>query len=155
SLLRTSFKTRWHAARARRRTPARPPRTARPPTSQIVETTMARSGNLPAELEPRDSDVRIPALLLPKIPPFFELKTMANLFNFPGSVILRRFRKGDVVCRQGEAGWTAFYIPKANEIQAIREAPRKQLEIAMADLAKAEGQVADRKKQLIEASGDP
>lgn len=116
---------------------------------------MARSGNLPAELEPRASDVRIPALLLPKIPPFSELKTMAKLFNFPGSVTLRKYRKGQVICRQGDPGWTAFYIPKATEIQAIREAPRKQLEIATADLAKAEAQLADRRKQLLEASGDP
>ena len=24
--------------------------------------------------------------------------------------MLRRFKKGDVICRQGEAGWTAFYV---------------------------------------------
>src|SRR5262245_17561647 len=116
---------------------------------------MARSGNLPAELEPRASDVRIPAILLPKIPPFSELKTMAKLFNFPGSVILRKYRKDEVVCRQGDARWTAFYSPKAKELQEIRESPRKQLAIANADLAKAETQLADKRKQLSEASADP
>ena len=27
-----------------------------------------------------------------------------------GAVVLRRFRAGDVICRQGDPGWTAFYL---------------------------------------------
>lgn len=115
---------------------------------------MARSVNLTAELEPRDSDVAIPDLLFPKIPPFSELKSTAKLANFPGAVILRRFRKGEVICRQGDPGWTAFYIPTSRELEAVREAPRAQLNVAEADLAKGQSKVADLEKQLSEAAGD-
>ncbi len=29
--------------------------------------------------------------------------------------MVRRFRKGEVICRQGEAGWTAFYLLTSND----------------------------------------
>src|SRR5689334_17520882 len=116
---------------------------------------MARSVNLTADLEPRDSDVAIPDLLFPKIPPFSDLKSTAKLANFPGAVILRRFRKGEVICRQGDPGWTAFYIPTSSELEAVRAAPRTQRTVAEGDLAKAETKVSDLEKQLAEAAGDP
>jgi Fe-S-cluster-containing hydrogenase component 2/CRP-like cAMP-binding protein len=115
---------------------------------------MARSVNLTADLEPRDSDVAIPDLLFPKIPPFSDLKSTAKLANFPGAVILRRFRKGEVICRQGDPGWTAFYIPTSGELEAVREAPRTQLTVAEGDLTKAETKVGDLEKQLTGAAGD-
>lgn len=116
---------------------------------------MARSVNLTADLEPRDTDVAIPDLLFPKIPPFSDLKSTAKLANFPGAVILRRFRKGEVICRQGDPGWTAFYIPTSSELEAVRAAPRTQRAISEADLTKAETKVGDLEKQLAEAAGDP
>src|SRR5262245_58271960 len=115
---------------------------------------MARSVNLTAELVPRASDVAIPDLLFPKIPPFSELRSTAKLANFPGAVILRRFRKGEVICRQGEPGWTAFYIPTSAELAAIRESPAAQQAAARADLARAEAKVAELAKQLAEAASD-
>src|SRR3954462_9388360 len=115
---------------------------------------MARSVNLTAELGPRPGDVAIPDLLFPKIPPFSQLKSTAKLANFPGAVILRRFRKGEVICRQGDPGWTAFYIPTSAELAAIREAPAAQAEAARGELARAEAKAAELARQLGEAAGD-
>src|SRR5689334_22456555 len=115
---------------------------------------MARSVNLTAELIPRGSDVAIPDLLFPKIPPFSDLKSTAKLANFPGAVILRRFRKGEVICRQGDPGWTAFYIPTSSELAAVRAAPRTQLTVAEGDLTKAAAKASDLETQLAEAAGD-
>src|SRR2546430_9353929 len=115
---------------------------------------MPRLLNLTAELIPRASDVGIPDQLLPKIPPFSALKAMTRLGNFPGAVILRRFRAGEVICRQGDPGWTAFYIPTSAELAAIRESPATQSAVARDELAKAETKVGDLEKQLAEAAGD-
>lgn len=115
---------------------------------------MARNVNLTAELEARESDVAIPDLLFPRIPPFSELKSTTKLATFPGAVILRRFRKGEVICRQGEAGWTAFYIPTSSELGAIRDAPRVQAEVARVELAKTEARAAELREQLVAAGAD-
>jgi Fe-S-cluster-containing dehydrogenase component/CRP-like cAMP-binding protein len=115
---------------------------------------MAKSVNIVAELDERESDVSIPALLYPKIPPFSELPSAAKLFNFPGAVILRRFRKGEVICRQGDPGWTAFYIPTTEELTEIRNSPKKQLVEAAAELRKNKEKVADLEKQRADAT-DP
>lgn len=63
-----------------------------------------------AALEPRPSDVRMTDERYQSISLFKQLKAKVNLEKFPGTVVVRRFRKGEVICRQGEAGWTAFYI---------------------------------------------
>ncbi len=115
---------------------------------------MARSVNLTADLEPRDSDIAIPDLLFPRIPPFSDLKAAAKLANFPGAMILRRFRKGEVICRQGDPGWTAFYIPTTSELEAIRGAARTQMAVAEGDLKKAETKLGDLEKQLAEVADD-
>jgi len=41
---------------------------------------------------------------------FFGAGAARIVERFPGSVVLRRFRKGDVVCREGEYGSTAYLI---------------------------------------------
>jgi Fe-S-cluster-containing hydrogenase component 2 len=71
---------------------------------------MAKQVMPPAQLETRPTDVKVTDDLLLKISLFAQLKRKPSLDKFPGSLVLRRFRKGDVICRQGEAGWTAFYI---------------------------------------------
>jgi CRP-like cAMP-binding protein/Fe-S-cluster-containing dehydrogenase component len=73
-----------------------------------------------AELSSRAGDEHLSPEQLIKISIFDGLK-VANLERYPGAVVLRRYRKGEVVCRQGEAGWTAFYILKAEDLLAIRE----------------------------------
>lgn len=74
-----------------------------------------------AELEPRAGDENLSADELTKIAVFDGVKP-ANLERYPGAVVLRHYGKGEVVCRQGEAGWTAFYILTTEDLLAIREA---------------------------------
>src|SRR5438876_12330325 len=72
-----------------------------------------------AELEPRDSDVKVTDEQFLKISLFARLKRKPSLDKFPGAMVLRRYRKGEVIFRQGEAGWTAFYILTSEDLLAI------------------------------------
>lgn len=42
--------------------------------------------------------------------PIFKGMAAAQLSKLPGSVVLRSFKKGELICREGEYGFTAFYI---------------------------------------------
>jgi CRP-like cAMP-binding protein/Pyruvate/2-oxoacid:ferredoxin oxidoreductase delta subunit len=42
-------------------------------------------------------------------PPFADVQK-ATLEKYPGAVVLRRFKKGEIICREGDYGSTAFYI---------------------------------------------
>jgi CRP-like cAMP-binding protein/Pyruvate/2-oxoacid:ferredoxin oxidoreductase delta subunit len=44
-----------------------------------------------------------------KYAPFAEVQA-ATLDKYPGAVVLRKFKKGEIICREGEYGTTAFYI---------------------------------------------
>src|SRR5262249_42082077 len=35
--------------------------------------------------------------------------------------VLRRYRKNEMICRQGEPGWTAFYLLTSEDVLAMRE----------------------------------
>jgi Fe-S-cluster-containing hydrogenase component 2/CRP-like cAMP-binding protein len=72
-----------------------------------------------AELERRDSDVPMTDEQFLKIGLFAQLKRKPTLDKFPGALVLRRFRQGEVIFRQGEAGWTAFYILTTEDVLAI------------------------------------
>jgi CRP-like cAMP-binding protein/Fe-S-cluster-containing hydrogenase component 2 len=39
--------------------------------------------------------------------------------KFPGSILLRNYQQGEVICRQGEAGNSAFYIAKARDLETL------------------------------------
>jgi CRP-like cAMP-binding protein/Fe-S-cluster-containing hydrogenase component 2 len=86
-----------------------------------------------AELEPRDTDVQLSDEQLLKIGLFTRLKRKPSLDKFPGAMVLRRYRKGEVLFRQGEAGWTAFYILTSEDLLAI-EAAGNVPSIPMANL---------------------
>ena len=66
--------------------------------------------NPEARLESRRSDVRITLEQYLQISLFDQLKNKIKENKWPGAMVVRRYRKGEVVCRQGEPGWTAFYI---------------------------------------------
>src|SRR5437867_4087494 len=74
-----------------------------------------------AGLEARDNDVPLAPEQFLKIGLFAQLKQKPSLDRFPGTVILRRYQKGEVVCRQGEAGWTAFYILTTEDELALQQ----------------------------------
>lgn len=73
-----------------------------------------------AELDSLPGDQVLSPEELLKISIFDGVKA-ANLERYPGTVILRSYKKGQVICRQGEPGWTAFYILKSDDLLAIRE----------------------------------
>ena len=83
-----------------------------------------------AELEPQAGDEILSSDELAKIAVFDGVKP-ANLERYPGAVVLRHFRKGEVVWRRGAPGWTAFYLLTNEDLLAIREAqdaPVSQIE---------------------------
>src|SRR5438552_18674923 len=85
-----------------------------------------------AGLEVHDSDIHLSPKQYMKLPLFAQLKKPPNLEKFPGALVVRRYRKGEELFRQGEAGWTAFYILPLEDVllmQAMRlEATHKQNE---------------------------
>src|SRR6187401_2167867 len=63
-----------------------------------------------ADLLPRDGDVDLTPEQMGKLSLFAGLKGKTDLEKFPGTLRVRHYMSGDAICRQGEAGWTAFYI---------------------------------------------
>jgi CRP-like cAMP-binding protein len=74
-----------------------------------------------AQLRPRPGDEELTIQQVEQISLFKGLSRRPDLGKLPGTVILRHFRKGEVICRQGEPGWTAFYILKSEDLLELRE----------------------------------
>jgi Fe-S-cluster-containing hydrogenase component 2/CRP-like cAMP-binding protein len=66
--------------------------------------------NPPSDIGASPSDLPLGADTALKLSLFTGLKNKPTLEAFPGSFRCRHYQKGDVICRQAEAGWTAFYI---------------------------------------------
>ena len=81
-----------------------------------------------AQLEPRDGDIRLTDDEFLQLSLFAQLKRKPSLDKFPGAMVLRHYRKGELIFRQGEAGWTAFYILTSEDILALR---KRQLEVGV------------------------
>src|SRR5438045_7822397 len=78
-----------------------------------------------AELEPRPGDlpIRLDRLdLCQQISLFKQLKAGAGVERLPGTLLLRHYDEGEVICRQGEAGWTAFYVLTSEDVAGIKQA---------------------------------
>jgi Fe-S-cluster-containing hydrogenase component 2/CRP-like cAMP-binding protein len=95
---------------------------SKPVFQACVQTgeTMAKMVMRPAVLEPRETDQVITDEEYLKISLFRQLKQKPSLDRFPGAVRLRRYAKGETICWQGEAGWTAFYGLTGEDVKAIR-----------------------------------
>ncbi len=91
---------------------------------------MAKQVMPQAQLVARGTDIKVPDEALFKISLFSQLKRKPSLDKFPGTLVLRHYCKGDVVCRQGEAGWTAFYILTTEDVCELIQA---QAELATPD----------------------
>jgi Fe-S-cluster-containing hydrogenase component 2/CRP-like cAMP-binding protein len=85
----------------------------------MKRTIMAKQVMPEARLDPRPTDVKLTGEEFLKLSLFEQLKRKPTLDKFPGAMILRRFRKGEVVFRQGEAGWTAFYPLTAEDVMTL------------------------------------
>ena len=74
-----------------------------------------------AELAPRKGDEILRSDELQQFELFANLKKPVSVEKFPGSIVLRRFGKGAVICRQGDRGHSAFYIVRADDMQKLRD----------------------------------
>lgn len=82
---------------------------------------MAKQVMPPARLEARSADVKVSDDVLMQISLFAQLKRKPSLDKFPGTLALRRYRKNEPICRQGDAGWTAFYILTTEDAVALTQ----------------------------------
>ena len=73
-----------------------------------------------AELVPRAEDLVLNSEELRQLDLFASLKKGISVEKFPGSIVLRRFRKGDTICRQGDRGHSAYYIVRAEDAEALQ-----------------------------------
>lgn len=72
-----------------------------------------------AELAPRPTDVSLSAEKIGQLSLFAGLQRKPNLERFPGSLVLRRYRPGEIICQQGKAGWTAFYLLTSEDVLQV------------------------------------
>jgi len=93
---------------------------AAPTTEKIKEVAV----NPEATLEPRPKDVLIPIDRLlqfrDSIGLFRDLKSKPSVEKWPGTLVLRRYHPGDVVCQQCEAGMSAFYVLTEQDEERLR-----------------------------------
>lgn len=82
--------------------------------------------NPEATLAPRPGDETLTPAELKSLSLFADLKKPPSFEKFPGAVVLRRYSAGDTIVRQGEAGWTAFYILTADDLVKIGRAQLAQ-----------------------------
>jgi CRP-like cAMP-binding protein len=76
--------------------------------------------NPPVELERRPTDIELTGDQFLKVSLFAQMKQKPSFDKFPGAVRLRRYESGEVICRQGEAGFTAFYLLTTEDALALR-----------------------------------
>jgi CRP-like cAMP-binding protein len=83
---------------------------------------MAKIERMPAvELPARDGDLHLTSDQYLRLSLFAKLGRKPNLEKFPGTLVVRRYGRGEVICRQGEPGWTAFWILTTDDALALRE----------------------------------
>lgn len=78
--------------------------------------------NPEASLESRPGDESLAQAELERLSLFANLRKKPSFDKFPGAVLLRRYRRGEVIVRQGDAGWTAFYVLTTADLLALRQA---------------------------------
>src|SRR5919199_16373 len=84
---------------------------------------MAKQEIMPsADLEPREGDVELTAEQLGQLSLFAPMKSKAFLERFPGTLRVRHYKSGEAICRQGEPGWTAFYILTDADVREVVQA---------------------------------
>ncbi len=74
----------------------------------------------PAELEARPGDYELPPVLFLACGVFKRLKVKPSTDKFPGTLRLRSYTAQEVICWQGDPGWSAFAILSADDVTALR-----------------------------------
>src|SRR6266508_6073546 len=82
---------------------------------------MPKEVNPRGRLEEREGDINLPPKQYLKLSLFAGLKKPPDLDKFPGSLVIRHLRRKEELFRQGEPGWTAFYLLKLEDVLTIRE----------------------------------
>ena len=100
--------------------------------------------NPESDLEPRPGDLQLSSEELERLSLFKAMSKPPSFEKYPGATVLRRYSKGDVICRQGDGGATAFYILTSEDALELN---RHRLEEAR---AKAKGPDQGRQRQEIE-----
>ncbi|HVX14185.1 MAG TPA: cyclic nucleotide-binding domain-containing protein [Pirellulales bacterium] len=100
------------------------------------------AANPEASLDVRPGDETLTPAELKSVSLFADLKRAPSFEKFPGALVLRRYARGDAIVRQGEAGWTAFYILTSEDLVTLR---RVQLAQVQAELSASE---ASRRQEL-------
>jgi CRP-like cAMP-binding protein/Fe-S-cluster-containing hydrogenase component 2 len=75
------------------------------------------------EMGPRDMVLNSEELV--ELELFGNLKKPISVEKFPGSILLRKYQQGEVICRQGEAGNSAFYIARSKDVESLFGRPLK------------------------------
>ncbi len=75
--------------------------------------------NPSAELPPRVNDVPLSLEQLAALSVFASIKKAPSFSKFPGSYVLRHYAPGEVICHQGQPGWSAFYMLTADDLAAL------------------------------------
>jgi CRP-like cAMP-binding protein/Fe-S-cluster-containing hydrogenase component 2 len=70
-------------------------------------------------------------------PPFADIPA-ATLEKYPGAVVLRKFKKGEIICREGEYGSTAFYLLQG-KVEVFLATPLAQIKSHKNELMFAKG----------------
>jgi CRP-like cAMP-binding protein len=109
--------------------------TSAPPAEKIKEVAV----NPEASLEPRAKDVAIPVDRLMQVRDciglFMNLKSKPSVEKWPGTLVLRRYHPGEVICQQGESGMSAFYVLTDQDEDRLRSAGVLGPKHTMVDIA--------------------
>lgn len=137
------------------------------PAVPVAEKVKEVAVNPEAMLFPRPKDIQIPleklVVFRDSIGLFANLKSKPSVEKWPGTLVLRRYHPGEIVCRQGEAGDTAFYIITSQDEERLRAAKFLESARTIVDLdvaAEALGvhlaiaRTAQRPKGLFERIAD-
>jgi Fe-S-cluster-containing dehydrogenase component/CRP-like cAMP-binding protein len=99
-----------------------------------------RAANLPAEFfSIGEADEQLNSDELARLSLFEGLRKIPAFYRLPGSTILRKCQRGRVMCRQNEAGASAFYILTTQDVISLRQQQVELLEGIIASAPQAEG----------------
>lgn len=110
-----------------------------------------REANLPVDyFEVGPQDEQLTTIELESLSLLEGLKKVPSFYKFPGSTVLRKCVPGQLMCRQGEAGASAFYILSSQDVVVLRRQQLAFVETALATSGPVEN-IPQRFKQLTRA----
>jgi Fe-S-cluster-containing hydrogenase component 2/CRP-like cAMP-binding protein len=99
-------------------------------------------------------DVPLSDKVMAQLSLFSQLKRKVSLDKFPGYSVVRKFSKGDVICRQGEPGWTAFYILSPEDTMTVLQSQLDHTNNRH-ERAKIDAELADYRQRAEKRKSSP